>query len=62
MKRVLNSNTYPVDININGINIKILARESIVVNESDSVICPVGVMVFNQNEMYATESRNVLMG
>ena len=62
MKRVFNSNTYPVDININGTTVKILARESIIVNEFDSVICPVGVMDFNQNEMYANESRNVLMG
>lgn len=64
MKRVLNSNTFPVQVTLNGSVVEVLARESVVVEDHVLVEAPNGVFVVPQNSFIdnRAETRNVLLG
>ena len=65
MKRIVNNNAHQVKIGINGNDVQIGPRETIVVEDHVNVVAPSGVFVTPQRVILDSSSRydnNVLMG
>lgn len=65
MKRIVNNNTYQVEVGIRGNSIPIGPKETIVVEDHVDVVAPSGVFVTPQRVILDSNTRtnsNVLMG